>query len=580
MASEKLQVILELVNGQYKREAAESARATAGIGNAAKSSAGGVTGLQNGLGLLKKAIATVGIGQLVGEFNDMARAAAEDEKAQASLAGALRTNVGATDEMIAANERWISTMQIATTTADNDLRQAIIDLTVAGRTLEDAQNDVAIAIDIAASKGIDLTTVIKGMSRALATGSTGGFGRLGIDTKNAAGEMLTYDEVLKNAAETMGGAAATAANTFAGAMERSRIAMQEAREEAGKNFVGPMTVLTGVWNEFQVALLGGDEQLAELNTTFNLLLSQGINPMEDGIASAITVLKTMNEVDLSAGTLDTLIAMLALTEDQVSELRSALLLSEDAFGMDADAAARLTGLLDGLVGNLDPAVLATNRHKAAMELAAGAARDYTGALQAQRDLLREMTDPLFAVIAANERYEDAQDVVNRLTADGKTRSDEYQDALGDLLRAQADLNQAQADANTVGSEGLDLLERLAVQAGINMDAFDRWRTSVDLLAGSISSLPATVGGRPTITSGGGVNVRGAFAEGGVVPGPRGSAQLILAHGGETVLPTHRGGFSGGGNATTIVVQSPMNNFRSDLQYATILASVTNLVEGF
>lgn len=30
-----------------------------------------------------------------------------------------------------------------------------------------------------------------------------------------------------------------------------------------------------------------------------------------------------------------------------------------------------------------------------------------------------------------------------------------------------------------------------------------------------------------------------FDEGGVVPGPKGSAQLILAHGGETILPTHK-----------------------------------------
>lgn len=39
-----------------------------------------------------------------------------------------------------------------------------------------------------------------------------------------------------------------------------------------------------------------------------------------------------------------------------------------------------------------------------------------------------------------------------------------------------------------------------------------------------------------------------FASGGVVPGRRGAPKLIMAHGGETVLPTHRGGAasSGGG----------------------------------
>lgn len=35
-----------------------------------------------------------------------------------------------------------------------------------------------------------------------------------------------------------------------------------------------------------------------------------------------------------------------------------------------------------------------------------------------------------------------------------------------------------------------------------------------------------------------------FDTGGIVPGPIGSPQMILAHGGETVLPTHKGGFGG------------------------------------
>jgi len=40
----------------------------------------------------------------------------------------------------------------------------------------------------------------------------------------------------------------------------------------------------------------------------------------------------------------------------------------------------------------------------------------------------------------------------------------------------------------------------------------------------------------------------AFAEGGTVPGPEGSPQMILAHGGETVTP------SGGGTTINLTVQ--------------------------
>jgi len=69
-----------------------------------------------------------------------------------------------------------------------------------------------------------------------------------------------------------------------------------------------------------------------------------------------------------------------------------------------------------------------------------------------------------------------------------------------------------------------------------------------------------------------------FHSGGVVQGPPGSEQLVMAMAGETVLPTHRASGGGGGGGLQIVVQSPMGDFRQDLQYATILASVTNLVE--
>lgn len=605
MASEKLSVILELITGQYKKEAREAATATTGISNAAKNMRTNIQGavdpvnrLRGVTQALSGAFATLGIAKLVGEFRDMAKAAAEDAESQTILANALRTNVGATDEMVEANERWITSMQIATRTADTDLRQAITDLTVSGRSLEDAQKDIAIAIDIAASKGINLDSVIKGLVRSLGSGSTAGLSRLGIATRDAAGEMLTYEEVLQNAAETMGGTATRAAATLAGALERGKIAMEEAAEEAGTNFLPTLVVLTDAWNELKTAVLGGNTEMAKALSIFNTLITQGIDPFENKIASAATVLsalaRSLDEVGqaddnqlqdiglteltedatVSIATLELLVTMLDLTKQDVIELRGAILqLGGEAFGLTNEQAAELVTRLDEYIGVADPAVLATRRFQQAQKDAAGATRDHTGALQAQRDLLREMTDPLFALLNANERYEDAQRTLNEALVEGGTRSDEYQDALSDLLRAQIDLTQAQADANAVGDEGLDLLRQYAIQAGINMDAFDQWAISVGNLAGAISKLPSSIGTVNTIT--GNPNQPGAFHTGGVVPGPRGSDQLILAQGGEGIIPlSHMNGnrttINRGG--ATINVASPSNNLPQDLQYAALLAN--------
>ena len=585
MASEKLQVILELVTGQYKKEAREAATATGQIGSAARTSTSGIGGLQGGLNLLKGAIAAVGVATITGQLREMADAAAEDAEAQEVLAGALRTNTGATDDQIEANERWISSMQIATRTADNDLRQAITDLTVSGRSLEEAQKDIAVAIDIAASKGIALDSVIKGLVRSLGSGSTAGLARLGIATKNAAGEMLSYDEVLQNAAKTMGGTAARAAGTLAGALERSKIAMEEAKEEAGAGLLPPLVALTDGFNQLVIGVLGGDKALARLQTTFNSVITAGIDPFEDAVATAgfvmVDFVNSMR-IPLDDQTFVTLITMLGLTTDQVIQLRSNLILNGAAVVKNEEDLANLVGVLDNYVGNVDPAILATRRYQQAQQDAAGATRDYTGALQAQRDLLRELTDPLFALITANERYEDAQRRLNDVTIEGQEGSREYEDALAGLIRAQIDLNQAQADANVVGSDGLELLRQYAIQAGINEDAFDRWARSVDNLAGSIASLPSSIGGVNTIT--GNPKKPGAFAEGGsfssgpIIVGEKGPEMLWPSQSGSVLSNSDMMKALAGGGGLNIVVQSPMGNFRQDLQYAAILASVTNLVE--
>lgn len=56
-----------------------------------------------------------------------------------------------------------------------------------------------------------------------------------------------------------------------------------------------------------------------------------------------------------------------------------------------------------------------------------------------------------------------------------------------------------------------------------------------------------------------------FDEGGVVPGPKGSSQIIMAHGGETILPTHKKPLptledmsaTGGGSGGSVVIQGPL-----------------------
>ena len=69
-----------------------------------------------------------------------------------------------------------------------------------------------------------------------------------------------------------------------------------------------------------------------------------------------------------------------------------------------------------------------------------------------------------------------------------------------------------------------------------------------LSSGNFNLLGGIAGGLGAL----GASIPG-FDTGGIVPGPVGSPQLILAHGGETILPTHRGGTAG--NTVNITINA-------------------------
>jgi phage-related protein len=98
--------------------------------------------------------------------------------------------------------------------------------------VQKSQDLLNIALDIAAARGKPLSTVVEALGKA-ATGTTGGLGRLGLATKDAGGEALTFDQILKNASQTMGGAAAAAANTTSGRMAILKARFADLQEEIG-----------------------------------------------------------------------------------------------------------------------------------------------------------------------------------------------------------------------------------------------------------------------------------------------------------------------------------------------------------
>lgn len=200
--------------------------------------------LKSGVAKLGAALAGAFAVREVGSFLfDAAKGAAEDQQAQAKLAKQLETSTGATKKQIAAVEAQISKWQFATGVLDDQLRPAYASLIVATKDTAKADKLMATALDIAAAKGLDLESVTQAIAKAQ-MGNVGALARLGVATKNAAGETLSFDQIMQNAAQTFGGAAATAANTTAGRMAIMKARFEELKEQIGTALLPALVKLT------------------------------------------------------------------------------------------------------------------------------------------------------------------------------------------------------------------------------------------------------------------------------------------------------------------------------------------------
>lgn len=196
----------------------------------------------------------------------MVKAAAEDEAAQVKLASALRNSAGARDKDIASVEKWIEKQGRALGVADDQLRPALESLVSATKDVTKAQELASLAMDIAARKGESVESVSKKLAKAYATGNVGALAKYGVATKNAEGKTRSLAAVQKDLTKDYKGAAADAADTAAGKMQKLSVRVDELKEKYGAKLL-PILLLVAAaglkvvdWidkNETKAAVLAG-----------------------------------------------------------------------------------------------------------------------------------------------------------------------------------------------------------------------------------------------------------------------------------------------------------------------------------
>jgi phage-related protein len=191
-----------------------------------------------------KALA-VGLGAAAFAAVKATKAAADDEAAQVKLANTMRNAAGASSQQIAATERWITAQGKAKGVADDELRPALGRLVAVTHDVGKAQKLANLGMDIAAGTGKSLETVTSALAKAQA-GSLGGLSRLGVATKDAAGNTRSLKDITAELGKTYAGAATKQAQTAAGKQKILTVQMGELQEQIGAKLLPVMLKLADV----------------------------------------------------------------------------------------------------------------------------------------------------------------------------------------------------------------------------------------------------------------------------------------------------------------------------------------------
>ena len=173
---------------------------------------------------------------------DGVKSAIADAAAQAKLATTLENVTGATRNQISAVEDYITKTALANGVTDDQLRPSLDRLIRSTKDATKAQELQALALNIAAGTGKDLSAVSEALGKAY-DGNLGALKRLGVGIDDSIIKSKDFDAAAAALAKTFEGQASKQADTFQGKMARLSVAFDEAKETVGSYVLDALTPL-------------------------------------------------------------------------------------------------------------------------------------------------------------------------------------------------------------------------------------------------------------------------------------------------------------------------------------------------
>jgi len=173
---------------------------------------------------------------------DGVKSAIADEAAQTRLATALQNVTGATTAQVAAVEAQILKTSLLTGKTDDELRPSLDRLVRSTKSITEAQKLQALALDISAGSGKSLEAVSNALAKGY-EGNTTALAKLGVGISAAELKSMSFEQVQAKLAATFEGQSSKQADTFAGKMERLKVAFDEGKETVGAFVLDAITPL-------------------------------------------------------------------------------------------------------------------------------------------------------------------------------------------------------------------------------------------------------------------------------------------------------------------------------------------------
>ena len=194
------------------------------VENRFKSFGSVVGGAMKSLGAV---LATAAIGNFLKEA---VTESLDGEKSVARLGLAVQNAGGNFKELSPALEIAIDGIKRLSTFSDGDLREALGGMITMTGDVAGSTANLGLVADLAAARQIDLSTASDMVAKAM-NGNTGALNKLGVEGKTA-------NEVIGNLAKSMGGAAATEAQTFGGQLQKLNGGWSDFKQAIGDAILG------------------------------------------------------------------------------------------------------------------------------------------------------------------------------------------------------------------------------------------------------------------------------------------------------------------------------------------------------